>query len=363
MSQIFDIYVGTERQHFTAHEVFLARSPKIKSMCTKQAAKKRNGRYTTSLVFPFEHPNSFGHLLEYLYFNIIAVPASNCISEARQLADLFSVARRYQLPELQEDIIARLDNSEMSSRVSTIEFFSLAEDLFSEGMVNSLQKYFAKVAPPLLQTLDDEHMSELERMVTEGGDFAQALFATYREAFRLKVREGGHKPLKGLEKELSTSSDMAVGTYLKIKMQPEIKDEHGTKESKVSSPSWDSLSEADKTLVRLRTETGNWNQIRQAWSKATGADASIKELLARYGGITSDWWQLKDGDVCNPSPLLFPSEAYPIFPNLTLGILSNTRLLTRIFCYYLEGTSHSGRSASRGQVPQRYVSDDRRRHD
>lgn len=300
MSQIFDIYVGTEKQHFTAHEVFLAHSPRLKLMCT---AKKTIKKGNTKLIFPFDHPSSFAHLLEYLYFSIIAIPTSESVREARQLADLFSVAKKFQLPEMQEDIISRLDSSGISSRLSAMEFFGLADDLFSEGIVQNLHKYFAKAAPPLIKALDHEHLPELERMAAEGGDFAQALLAAYRQTFVLSTPVDDPKALEQFNLESSTSSDTDVGTSVKTEMQPEIKDEFGTKMLKVCPPSWDNLSEADKMLVRLRAETGNWNQISQAWCEATGANASIKTLLASYGRITADWWQLKYGDVCNPHPV------------------------------------------------------------
>lgn len=311
MSKIFDIYVGTERKHFSAHEVFLARSPKLKLSCANQKTKKGQSKVATTLIFPFEHPNSFGHLLEYLYLNIIAVPASEPLNEARQLAELFSVAKRFQLPQMQEDIISRLDNSEMSSRISVMEFFGLAEDLFSEGMVNGLQTYFAKAAQPLIKTLDEEHLLELERMVAEGGDFAQALFSAYRETFRLITEE--------VKEEFSSSSGTDVETIVKTEMQPEIKVEPGTKKSKVSPPSWVNLSEADKTLVQLRAETSNWNQISQAWYRATGNKATIKALIIRYSRITTDWWQLKLGDVCSLTPSYFPIPSLFSSPKSEIG--------------------------------------------
>lgn len=312
MSPIFHIYVGTEKQHFTGHEAFLARSPKLKFLCA-QDAKKGNVKGIRKFFFPMEHPESFGHLLEYLYLNIIAIPTSDSSAETRQLAGLFSVARRFQLHELQEDIIARFYHSQMSSRVSAMEFFSLAKDLFSEGMINSLEKYFAKEAPLLIKTLDDECFPELECMVAEGGPFAQALFAAYRAAFRPQTLGTGPKTPKELKEELSTSSNADGREYIKTEMQAETEyeheteDEHETKRLKVSPPPWDDLNEADKFLVQLRAETGNWNQISKAWNKANGANASVKTLLDRYSHITAKWWSLNDGDVCkhnSPSSLL-----------------------------------------------------------
>ena len=192
---------------------------------------------------------------------------------------------------MQKDIISRLDDSQISSKISVMDFFSLAEDLFSEGIVDSLQKYFIKVSPPLINALNDEHLPELERMIAAGGEFAQALFAAYHETFRPKTAEES-------KEKLSTSSDTDVETHIKTEMQPEIKIEQETKKSKVSCESWDSLSEKDKMLVSLRAETGNWNQISQAWYKATGMKASIKGLISRYTLITADWRLLKDSDVC-----------------------------------------------------------------
>lgn len=210
--------MGAEKQHFTAHEEALARSPRLKLLCTKQTTKKGNSKLRPSLVFPLEDPNSFGHLLEYLYLNIVFIPASESLVEARQLADLFSVARTFELGELQEDIISRLESSGISSRVSAMEFISLAEDLFSGGMVKGLQSYFAKEAPSLMKTLSDDHFLEVECMIAEGGDFAQALFSAYREAFRLKNREEA-------KENLSRGNDADVETSVKIDMEPETKDE------------------------------------------------------------------------------------------------------------------------------------------
>lgn len=300
-SVIFDIYVGAEKCKFSIHDSFLMRCPKLKSMCMAQGLRKGQTKAGTTLFLPREDSNTFGYLLEYLYFGALFTDDLDPMEEARLLADLFSLGSRCQSDSLVKDIVIRLETSKMSSRISPSQFLHLTEDLFTENNDTNLREYFVRAVPELFKTIEEPDFPEIDRMIGDGGTFAIALFAAYREAFGPKA------------KILNDWADAKKGSDIQVDVELEPNDEPEHKKSRTSfheprniSCSWCDLKEIEKSLIRLRAKGDPWDKISEALEMETGEKIPIKELITRYASIFTDWRRVKIINVCSPPCLLAP---------------------------------------------------------
>ncbi len=296
-SQIFDLFVGPEKRHFAVHRAVLNQSPHFKSLCNAQALTKNGGaKAKTTLVLPLDCPQGIGHLLEYIYTNKFTIRGAEPLDEAKQLADLYLLASHYTLPGLQEAVISQLELSHTSSKISAMQFFNMAEDLYTEEPHIVMREYFARVAPGLLRTVAEGELLELLRMISEGGDFATDLFAAHHQAFGL-----GHLSASNPESETQDGP------------QPKSEKADGPPAGPVDIrtawddaneiPSfWHEMTEADQLLVTMREEGKTWNDIDQALKQKHGKSGSISEWVSRYGRISINMahMRLKKGDVCSP---------------------------------------------------------------
>lgn len=296
-SQIFDLYVGPEKRHFAVHRAVLNQSPQIRSLCNTQALSKNGGaKGRTTLSLERDDPKGIGHLLEYLYTNKFTVRGVESLDEAKQLADLYLLASNYTLPGLQEAVITQLESSHTSSKITAMQFFNMAEDLYSEEPHVAMREYFAKVAPGLLRTVAEDELQELLRMISEGGDFATDLFAAHHQAFG-----PGHLPASHPESETqdgpvpkSETTDEPLAGPDNIRTAWD--DAH-------EIPSfWHEMTAADQLLITMREEGKTWNEIDHAQTEQHGKSGSISEWVSRYGRISINMahMRMKKGDVGSP---------------------------------------------------------------
>jgi len=247
----------------------------------------------TTLALELDSPQGMGHLLEYLYTNKFAVRGADPLDEAKQLADLYLLAGHYMLPGLQEAVISQLELSHTSSKVTAMQFFNMAEDLYSEEPHVVMREYFARVAPGLLRTVAEQELEELLRMISEGGDFATDLFTAHHQAFG-----PGHLPISHPESE---SQDGPLPKRLQTEGPPAgpISIRTAWDDANEIPSFWHEMSEADKLLVTMREEGKSWNEIDVALKEKHGKTGSITEWLNRYGRISINMahMRLKKGDV------------------------------------------------------------------
>ena len=293
-SQIFDLYVGPQKRHFAIHRAVLNQSPHFRSLCNTQALSRSGGaKAKTTLLLEIDPPKGMGHLLEYLYTNKFNIRAEEPLDEAKQLADLYLLASNYTLPGLQEAAISQLESSHISSKITAMQFFNMAEDLYSEEPHVVMREYFATAAPGLLRTIAEEELEELLRMISEGGDFATDLFAAHHQAFG-----PGHLPASH---PASESQDGPLPKRVKKEEPPAGPvNIRTTWDDTNGIPSfWHEMSDADKLLVTMREEGKTWNEIDQALNEKHGKSGSITEWLNRYGRISINMahMRLKKGDV------------------------------------------------------------------
>ena len=334
-SQVFDLYIGQDKRHFAIHRAVLNQSPHFRNLCNTQALSRSGGaKAKNSLYLPLDNPQGMGHLLEYLYTNRFTVLETEPLHEAKQLADLYLLASNYKLPGLQEAVISQLELSHISSKVTAMQFFNMAEDLYSEEPHIAMREYFARVAPGLLRTVAEEELQELLRMISEGGDFATDLFAAHHQAFGPGHLPASHPESETqdgpLPKRVKTDEPSAAGPVNIRTVWDDAND----------IPSfWHEMSEADKLLVNMREEGKSWNEIDQALKVKHGKTGSITEWLNRYGRISINMahMRLKKGDV--------GLSRLPLYPSCTNNVHTGGSLLR------CQGTG-------RDEVPNRKVVSD-----
>ena len=192
-SPVFDIFVGPQKYQFSAHQAILAQSPVLEKLCTAQASKK--GRAKTSLLLPREKVPHFSALLQYLYsgrvlLNLSSEPAASggaantatntdsptnavntpvpvtgtgtdtatqplseselVVRTAKKLAKLYCVGAAYELAELQKSVTRLLSETKLWDKLPGMEFFELAEKLYTDDPEevegDSFAKFFRDVS-------------------------------------------------------------------------------------------------------------------------------------------------------------------------------------------------------------------------
>ncbi|KAL8799712.1 MAG: hypothetical protein Q9182_005690 [Xanthomendoza sp. 2 TL-2023] len=110
-SPIFTILTGPEEKIFSAHATYLYQSPVFRTACEEQI---RVRDHTYGLKLPDKDPNVMAALLQYLYtgdfldFGTMESGAGPAGAGA-QLADMYSAAHDYELPNLKILVLRKLE--------------------------------------------------------------------------------------------------------------------------------------------------------------------------------------------------------------------------------------------------------------
>ncbi|KAL8717276.1 MAG: hypothetical protein Q9225_005463 [Loekoesia sp. 1 TL-2023] len=308
-SKIIDIYVGDERYHYAAHKAFLFQSEDLKNQYdAANRAKKKTNKGPTVLNLPRETPNEFGQLLEYLYLGHLTLHASEPQGQANELLSIWTMGSKHSLLDMQNHVIRKLEELDIAGKLPTLEFLRLADRLYEAEVDNGLRRYFAKVATDVVRKIKPSDMPVLLEMITEGGSFASDLFHAHHQAFGLRpsgsateqlkttsaFKEEDHRHQHAAKRaRMSNLSASASSTPGSPDVRTQWDKEHHIPEA------WETASTEDKLLV-TKTEGGvSWNEIAEAWEKATGGRMSINDLIHRYNRIEANVLRLgkRDSDL------------------------------------------------------------------
>lgn len=237
-------------------------------------------------------PIEFGHLLEYLYTGRFSIKASNPPDEADQLAELYLLGSQHELPKLQEEVISLLESSQIAEKIKVVDFFTMAENLYNQES-DVLRKYFAKVAPRLVESALKIDPEELQRMVSDGGTFAIDLFKAQHDAF-ISRRTDQATPSNSADAKMQDSEDQQSPSPTtpspKVRSIGDCADD--------IPASWYDATDTDRLLVKMRNSGDSYEVIHQAWQDL-GYESSIRSLLERYERIHVNMAKmlLKPGEV------------------------------------------------------------------
>ncbi|KAL2037765.1 hypothetical protein N7G274_009490 [Stereocaulon virgatum] len=212
-TSIFIIQLGPEGRPdcptFHAHESVLCGSKIMALEIEKAKANRRATKQNTLPLMPHD-PVAFEQMLQFLYkdrFNLTAdppkpAPPITAIERMREIHELFSLAKHYQLPNLQKQVVKLFSHARMLSKVTPATFFDWAEDMYYEELdhdVGPFKAYFSRVAPVMLREAKEETLTELYRMTAQGGGFSCELFKAALRALGQAVEQAG--PPGGSKKE------------------------------------------------------------------------------------------------------------------------------------------------------------------
>lgn len=309
-SKIIDIYVGDERYHYAAHEAFLFLSEDLKSQYeAANRAKKKTNKGPTVLNLPRESPNEFGQLLEYLYLGHLTLHASEPQGQADELLSIWTMGSKHSLLDMQNHVIRKLEELDIAGKLPTLEFLRLADRLYEAEVDNGLRRYFAKVATDVVRKIKPSDMPVLLEMITEGGSFASDLFHAHHQAFGLRppgstveqsktsnaIKDEDHRHQHAAKRARTSNIATPSASSSSIPAPPDVRTQWD-KQNNIPE-AWETASTEDKLLVTKAEGGVSWNEIAEAWEKATGGRMSINDLIHRYNRIEANVLRLGKHDV------------------------------------------------------------------
>lgn len=182
---LYSLIVGSAQHVFTIHKSTLSLSPVLACMTSDSFSEG----VTREIVLPEDDADSFGRILEHLYGNNDVAFDVDLLDfdGAEKLADMYGLAEKYQLPDVQDRVIQKLKQLDVL-RENRMTFFKIAHQIFQSTRDTDaiFQSYFATQAAIHLKSMLKEELEELSEMICLGGRFARKVFQvqadTYSEA-------------------------------------------------------------------------------------------------------------------------------------------------------------------------------------
>lgn len=124
---------------------------------------------------------AFEQMLQFLYKDNFLLSKNKKTPEGRleEFKELMSLAKHYDLPGLQKQVVKLFSSSKILGKVPPGTFFDWAEDMYYEELDHDkgpFKLYFSKIAPVLMKGADEATMKDMVRMIKQGGGFAEQLF-------------------------------------------------------------------------------------------------------------------------------------------------------------------------------------------
>ena len=143
---------------------------------------------TKEILLPEEDEDTFGRVIEIFYgnhdiaFDFDSYDDSGAIVK---LVDMFVVADKYQLSDLQAKIVNKIEAAQLLKE-NGMTFFNTASQLFNiiRDSNKIFREYFMRQAKIYLRLLTREETNQLSEMVKTGGIFAQLVFRAQAALFQ-----------------------------------------------------------------------------------------------------------------------------------------------------------------------------------
>lgn len=193
------------------HRSILRLSPVLACMTTSSFSEG----ITKEIAFPEDDADGFGRILEHLYGNNDAAfdVCELGFDGAEKLADVYGLAEKYQLPNVQDRVIRelkQLDELKLNQKL----FFRIARQICQvtrESDAN-FDSYFAQQAAIHLKSMSKQEVDELSKLLCSGGSFASKIFQIQADSYRksqlvwlaekVSLREKGAAAEEQLQREL-----------------------------------------------------------------------------------------------------------------------------------------------------------------
>lgn len=242
---------------FTVHQRILAQSPVFARMTTSGFSES----ITKEIVLPEDDEDIFGHIIEFLYGNERdAYDFSPCDESefVEKLADMFVLADKYNILNIQDGIIAKLEEAK-SLEKNRMAFFITAHRITqnSQDTYGYFQSYFARKVVTHLKALTTEETRELLKLVESAGIFSRWMFEAQTSLYREDQQ-------KWLEENKSIAVKSAAIEAALVKSQASLK--HYQRK-------W---SEEKECMVARTTATEA--DLREAHAKLSNVEANLSRF-------------------------------------------------------------------------------------
>ena len=195
--------MGETEFKFHGHGSVLEKSPKFAAEIRKAATGNRRTP-RQALRFDGYDPGAFEQMMQFLYkdrFNLIK--QNTTLGRLRELHQLMALAKSFQLPLLQKQVVATFAKSNLMSKITILTFFDWAEDMFYgelDHINGPFKRYFQHSVPTLLRdnvlgngrssqrnTNDEGPQEVLDKLLVQvqmGGAYSAELFRAMHQVSR-----------------------------------------------------------------------------------------------------------------------------------------------------------------------------------
>lgn len=197
---MYKLFVGPEKKLFHAHEAVLSRSPVFERMCSgtfKESVEKQ-------IDLPDDDANAFGCVLEFMYLGVFRGDETpDRVAKADLLANVYVLAEKYQLKDLQDLLICPLGAIlESASKDECLEcFFDAAHKIYENSPDSDVvfPGLFKRAVTFMLGNSDVvPHLeAHIRRCIYNGGKLAEDTF----DAFCIDMTTNHELDKAALEKE------------------------------------------------------------------------------------------------------------------------------------------------------------------
>ncbi|KAL9615135.1 MAG: hypothetical protein Q9167_000453 [Letrouitia subvulpina] len=278
-SKIIEVAVGPDREiKMHVHEGILFEWPKLKNMYLG-ASNKKKGRINAPLIIHKWEAKDIGRLFQFLYHHELDIHATEADEQSRELEKLYELSAQYEIKPMQVRVLRHFEELDIATKIAPIPFLKLADRLYEYDIHPCLRQYFEKVAPAVLRKIVGRDRSALDAMIAYGGDFAQDLFRAYAKATRtLEPADEPHFNIKYEDKgddhhpgSQQSRVDVSTHTPLQAGFDPSAVTERIPWDDQNDIPTdMFSAAIADKMLLTLAGLKKPWNEIAEAFERASG---------------------------------------------------------------------------------------------
>ena len=97
----------------------------------------------------------------------------------KEIHEVMSLAKHYDMPGLQKDIMRVVSKDRFVQKVSVAAFFDWAEDMWYEEMDEKngpFAKYLQRHAPAMLHSATETDVRGMMKCIGRGGEYVQEIF-------------------------------------------------------------------------------------------------------------------------------------------------------------------------------------------
>ncbi|KAL9038451.1 MAG: hypothetical protein Q9214_005274 [Letrouitia sp. 1 TL-2023] len=305
-SKIIEVAVGPDGgTKLHVHEGILFKSPGLKNMYLG-ASNKKKGRPNIPLTIPKWEAKDIGRLFQFLYHRKLDVYATKVEEQSRELEKLYRLAAHYEVKPMQTQALRHFEQLEIATKIAPISFLKLADRLYEHDIHPHLRQYFKKVAPAVLRKIASRDRPALDDMISSGGDFAQDLFHAYTKA--MQPFEPADEPQVNIKCEDKgddhhpRSQQSRVDVLTHTPLQAEFDSSAVTEripwddQNKIPTDIF-SAGTTDKMLLTLAGLEKPWDEIAEAYERASGLKVPPRELAYRHTRLQANILDITSDDI------------------------------------------------------------------